>query len=104
MSGEMNYGEIQDAARAKVLEAAQEYVDGQERTEGGIVTGWCLVVESADLDGTHSISWCTGNGLPTGEGGGGLARWRMTGMLQDVLSSIHGWVTAWYVKGEEDDD
>ena len=97
-----NYQEIQDAARAKVVEAAQEYISGQAHTEGGIVTGWVLVVESADTDGTHSISWCTGNGMPTGGSQGGLARWRMVGMLQDVISSVQGWVTAWYMKREDD--
>lgn len=98
----MNYSEIQDEARGKVLEAAQQYVDGQQQTEGGIVTGWCLVVESAGRDGTHSISWCTGNGLPTSDAGGGLARWRMVGMLEDVLGSVRGYITAWYAKQDDD--
>lgn len=102
MSDPLNYREIQDEARAKVIEAAQMYIDGQEQTQGGVITGWVLIVESADPDTTHSISWCTGNGMPTGDAQGGLARWRMIGMIEDLRASIQAWLTAWYVRtGDE---
>lgn len=94
--------EIQGEARDLMLQGAQMWIDSYERTEGGVLTGFLLIIESMDTDGEPELLWASGNGLPTSNGGGGLPRWRLLGMVQDIANQMVAIVNRWYMKeGEE---
>lgn len=98
----MSEGEqIRDEARDLVLRGAQTWIDSYERTRGGVVTGFVLIVESVDTDGDPSLVWASGNGLPTTDDGGGLSRWRILGMVGDVAAQMQAIVTRWYMQADE---
>lgn len=93
---------LQDEARELVIQAAQKSVDTHPHSAGGVVTGYVLVVESVGADGQPNLTWVAGNGLPTGDGAGGLGRWRVIGMLQDVVTQAQASVWRWKLRGEQD--
>lgn len=92
---------LSDEGRALVLEAAQLAVDGLDHSAGGVVTGYILVVESVGQDGNANLTWVSGNGMPTEDGEGGLARWRLIGMLEDVVTQAQAAIWRWRLRGEE---
>lgn len=93
--------ELADEARALIIEAAQKSADTFEWAAGGIVTGYVLVVETTRPGEEPNLTWVSGNGMPTEAGSGGLPRWRMTGMLRDVITQIDASVWRWRLRGEE---
>lgn len=93
--------DLQDEGRALILQAAQMSVDATEFSAGGVVTAYVLVVESVGTDGEANLTWITGNGLPAGSGQGGLARWRLMGMLTDVVTQAQAAIWRWRLRGED---
>jgi hypothetical protein len=93
---------LQDEARELLIEAAQKAVDTHLRSAGGVITGYVLVVESVGAGGQPSLTWVSGNGMPTGQGEGGLGRWRAIGMLMDVVTQAQASIWRWKLRGEPD--
>lgn len=92
---------LTDEGRSLVLQAAQNAVDALDHSAGGVIIGYVLVVESVGKDGESHLTWVSGNGLPTGDGEGGLPRWRLIGMLTDVVSQCQAAIWRWRLRGEE---
>lgn len=74
----------------KLVDALEAAIEGAYRQagEGALVASWCLVVETVDVDGTHSLSrfWPAH-----------LSRWQRRGMLGEALDE-----SPWYGPEEED--
>ena len=100
MSDEPDH-ELADDARALIIKAAQMSSDTFEWSAGGIVTGFVLIVETTKPGEDPNLTWVSGNGMPTEEGGGGLPRWRMTGMMKDVITQVEAAIWRWRMRGEE---
>lgn len=75
-------------AREMLSKAAAEYADANDVTAGAICTGYVFIVELATADGRYCL-WLTGNGADPREGREeGLDRWRVDGMVREVLRNI----------------
>jgi hypothetical protein len=96
--------ELSDEARAQILDAAQKQVDSLPHAAGGVITGFVLIVESVRPGEDADLVWTSGNGMPTSEGAGGIARWRLLGMLEDVKIQAQAAIWRWRLRGEERDE
>lgn len=84
----MSESAIKDEARALLLSGCERWVDQWEHTEGSVLTGWLVIVETVRPGGSVDVTWATGNGMPTAEDLGGLPRHRADSLARQVSREI----------------
>lgn len=97
----MNGKPPRNEARESLLAGCEKWIDQWDHTEGSVLTGWVVILETVRPDGTIDASWASGNGDRIGEDGGGLASHRVDALARQVSREIDAIEIRRYMRHED---